>query len=169
MTSRIRRPELNLTNAQGLLTNDHFQIAYATNDIERALAQFKELGIHQIRRLEGKMAAGGYIRVELAWMGNTLYELITAEGPGSDLYMKALPDADFAFRLHHLGFLIYTKAQWLTLQTTVAKQGWPLLSENIDHGFMRHCFVDIPPLGHYLEFIWPEAAGLAYFAKVPAN
>ncbi len=36
-------------------------------------------------------------------------------------------------------------------------------------GFMRCCYVEAPELGHYLEYILPEAAGIEFFESVPNN
>lgn len=170
MGERIKRPAAVFDPARGLLRNDHFQMAYATNDIERAQALFSErYGIREYRQLKGEMPSGGHIHVELAWVGNTMYELISASGPGSEIYMSRLPDSEFTIRHHHLGFLIYNREDWDQLHRVIAEGGFDLLSENNNQGFMRHCFVDAPELGHYLEYIFPEPAGLAFFEAVPGN
>lgn len=165
----MKRPELLLEPAGGLLRTEHFQVAYATNDIERACELFRQrFGIREFRRLEGAMPSGGHIHVELAWVGNTMYELLSAEGPGAELYMGRVPIEGFAIRHHHLGFLIHDEAQWQALLATVERDGWTLLSKSHTPGFMRSCFVDAPELGHYLEYLFPEPAGLEFFENVPA-
>lgn len=166
----MKRPELHLDPAVGLLCTEHFQVAYATNDMERACDFFRQrLGVREFRRLEGTMPSGGHIHVELAWVGNTMYELMCAEGPGSELYMSKLPADDFAIRHHHLGFLIHSDEQWQKLLTTVERDGWTLLSKSHTPGFMRSCFVDVPELGHYFEYLFPEPAGLEFFEDVPSH
>lgn len=166
----MRRPPATFAPGKGLLRNDHFQVAYATNDIDRACEIFStQLGIEKFRRLEGPLRTGGHIRVELAWVGNTMYELLTATGPGSDLYVSRLPTATFAIKHHHLGYLIHDEAQWDALEVEAARMGRTLLLKNNSPGFLQCCFVDVPELGHYLEFIFPEAAGIAFFENVPGN
>ncbi len=156
--------------ASGLLHAEQFQMAYATNDIDRACVLFRQrFGIGEFRRLEGPLPAGGHIRVELAWVGGIMYELLTATGPGSDLYVGRLPSNDFAVRHHHLGFLIHNQEQWDGLMATVTRNGATLLSKSHNPGFMQSCFVDAPELGHYFEYIFPEPAGLAFFESVPGN
>lgn len=157
--------------AAGLLSTEPFQIAYATNDIEQAKALFQQqLGIRHFRELSGQMPSGGHIHVELAWVGKTMYELLTASGEGSELYMRGLPAAGFAIRHHHFGFLLRTAAEWEDLHTEIANRNWHMPSLSHTPGFMRSCFVDCPALGHYLEFLWPEPAGLNFFEQqVPAN
>ncbi len=154
--------------AGGLLRRDQFQIAYATNDIDRALAVFGDLhGVHKFRRLEGQLLDGGHIRVELAWIGATMIELLTAHGPGSEIYMDRLPTDQFAIRHHHLGYLIYDKPAWDGLEAEAARLGRPLLAYRHNPGFLRSCFIDAPELGHYLEYILPERDGLEFFENVP--
>jgi hypothetical protein len=124
MQEFVRRPRATFTPGSGLLRNDHFQVAYATNDIERACEMLSnQFGIREFRRLEGPTPAGGHIRVELAWVGGTMYELITASGPGSAIYVSRLPSDSFAIRHHHLGFLIHDEAQWDALESDAARIG----------------------------------------------
>ncbi len=166
----MKRPHATYDCADGLLRAEQFQIAYATNDIERARTIFQErYGIKRFQRLEGPLHAGGHIHVELAWVGNTMYELLTASGPGSELYTVRLPADDFAIRHHHLGFLISSEDQWEALLANVERNRWSLLSKSNNPGFMQSCFVDVPELGHYLEYLYPEPAGLAFFENVPGN
>jgi len=166
----VRRPRATFGPGSGLLRNDHFQVAYATNDIDRARDIFSnQFGIKEFRRLEGPLAAGGHIRVELAWVGGTMYELMTAFGPGSDIYVGRLPPDSFAIKHHHLGFLIHDEAQWDALESDAARIGRTLLAKNNNAGFLRSCFVDVPELGHYLEYLFPDPAGIAFFENVPGN
>ena len=170
MREFVRRPRATFHPGGGLLHYEHFQVAYATNDIERACDAFSnQFGIKEFRRLEGPLAAGGHIRVELAWVGGTMYELITASGAGSDIYAGRLPSDSFAIKHHHLGFLIHDEAQWEALESDVARIGRTLLSKSNNTGFLQSCFVDVPELGHYFEFIFPEPAGIDFFENVPGN
>ena len=165
------RPPLTPDPAQGLLRAEHFQVAYATSDPDRAWARFAErYGIRHFATLEGQLPAGGQMRVDLAWVGTVMYELMHASGPGSAIYMDRLPAGpDFAIRHHHLGYLIDGEAAWQGLMEQVSASGHRLahLSENT--GFMTSCFVDAPELGHYLEYIRPEPAGAEFLANVPRN
>jgi hypothetical protein len=149
----------------GLLRAEHFQVAYATGDIDQALALFAtRYGVTQWARLEGALATGGHIRVELAWMGTVMIELLSAHGEGAGIYMDRL--AGQALRLHHLGYLIDDDAQWDALMRC---HGDRLAHVSHNTGFMKSCFVDAPELGHYLEYICPEPAGRAFFQSVPRH
>ena len=165
------RPQSSFDPSKGLLRAEHFQMAYATNDIDRACAVFRErFGIGEFRRLEGQMPAGGQIRIELAWVGTIMYELLTASGAGAAIYMDRLPPGDgFAIKHHHLGYLIGSDTQWAALLAQVEAEGRTMPYLNHSPGFMRNCFVDAPELGHYLEYLCPEPAGLAFFEGVPGN
>jgi hypothetical protein len=164
------RPGSIYNPGSGLLRTEQFQIAYATNDIARARELFRErYGIRAFRTLEGPLPAGGHIHVELAWVGNTMYELLTASGPGSALFVSHLPAGEFAIRHHHLGFLINDEQQWQALLGEIESKGWNMPSKSSHPGFMQSCFVEAPELGHYLEYLFPEPAGIAFFENVPAN
>lgn len=166
----MKRPSGLFNPSEGLLRAEQFQMAYATNDIERARDIFqRRFGIQSFRRLEGPLPAGGHIHIELAWVGTLMYELLTATGPGSELYVGRLPQDRFAIQHHHLGFLIRDEAQWQGVLSQVETNGWTLLSKNNTPGFMQSCFVDVPELGHYFEYLFPEPAGLAFFEGVPGN
>jgi extradiol dioxygenase family protein len=166
----MKRPNSAFGPSAGLLRAEQFQMAYATNDIERARELFRErYGIREFRRLEGALPAGGHIHVELAWVGTVMYELLTAEGAGSDLYVGRLPVGEFAIRHHHLGFLIHDEEEWNALQAEITRGGWKMPSRSSNPGMMQSCFVESPELGHYLEYLFPEPAGLAFFESVPGN
>lgn len=166
----MKRPATHFDPACGALRTEHFQVAYATNDIERAMQIFRErFGIREFRQLKGQLHAGGQIHIELAWVGSTMYELVTASGPGSETFMMHIPSEGFTIRHHHLGFLIHSDDEWNALLATIERNGWRLLSQNNNAGFMKNCIVEIPELGHCFEYLFPEAAGLAFFESVPAN
>lgn len=166
----IKRQDADLSPADGIVHAEHFQIAYATSDIERAKALFSDrYGIRNFRRLAGPLPDGGEIHVELAWLGPVMYELLTARGPGSAIYREGLPDSGFAVRLHHLGYLIHDQAQWDALQQRVARDGWDMPTCRANPGFLQSCFVRAPELGHLLEYIHPEEAGRRFFEDVPHN
>ncbi|WP_395395563.1 VOC family protein [Novosphingobium sp. BL-8A] len=154
----------------GLLLSEHFQMAYTTNDIEAARALFSgRLGIREFRRLEGALPQGGYIKADFAWVGTVMYELIEATGPGSEIYSGRLPQGEgFHIRHHHLGFLIHDEQQWEGVFQQAEQNGWavPYRSRN---PLLQACFVDVPELGHYLEYLFPEQAGLDFFDSVPRS
>jgi hypothetical protein len=84
--------------------------------------------------------------------------------------MDRLPQGDgFALKHHHLGYLIHDQQQWDALLAEIERGGWTMPYRNDNPGFLQACFVDVPQLGHYLEYIFPEEAGLAFFEGVPGH
>jgi hypothetical protein len=166
----MKRPAAAHNSNAEMLQAEHFQIAYATNDIERAMQIFRErFGIKEFCQLKGQMPSGGQIHIELAWVGNTMYELVTSSGSGSDVFMKNIPADVFTLRHHHLGYLIHNDAEWNALLATIERNGWRILTKNSTVGFMQTLIVESPELGHCLEYLYPEPAGLDFFEAVPSN
>ena len=165
------RPSLSSDLSNGLLCAEHFQIAWATSDIDRAQQIFAEqYGVRRWTRLAGQLPAGGQIHVELAWVGGVMVELMFASGEGSAIYMDRLPDTGgFQMRLHHFGYILDNEAAWDALMAKVAHKGHAMPHISHNAGFMKSCFVDAPELGHYLEYICPKPAGRAFFESVAEN
>jgi catechol 2,3-dioxygenase-like lactoylglutathione lyase family enzyme len=170
MTDVFSRPEAKFAPGAGLYRNDLFQIAYVTNDIERALKMFGErYGVKEWRRMAGPLAAGGRIRVEFGWAGGVLFEVTQADGPGSELYRLPLPENEFAIRFHHLGFIVPTEAAWQALLEEIATTGVKVCNETNVPGFLQARIVEAPELGHHIEYIYPQGGGIAFFQGVPSN
>ena len=95
MPYKLTRPAADFDSGAGLLLLEHFQMAYVTNDMERARALFRErLGIREFARLAGETPAGGYVEAEFAWVGTLMYELVCPRGPGSEIFFDQLPRTD---------------------------------------------------------------------------
>lgn len=156
--------------AAGLLRAEHFQMAYVTTDLDRACALFTErLGVRAFAPLGGPMAAGGQLQARFAWVGTLMYEIICASGPGAEIYREGLPaDGRFAIRHHHLGFLVHDRAQFDAALAAALGHGWtvPYRSSN---ALVEACFVRVPELEHFLEYLLPTPAGLEFFAGVPRS
>jgi extradiol dioxygenase family protein len=170
MSDVFARPPARMAPGAGLYRNDLFQIAYVTNDIERAMKVFGErYGVKEWRRIEGPLAAGGRIRVEFGWAGGAVFEVTQADGPGSELYRQPLPANEFAIRFHHLGFFVPNEAAWQALLKEIETTGVKVFNETNVPGFLQARIVEAPELGHYIEYIYPDAGGVAFFQGVPSN
>lgn len=170
MRAKLKRPAMAVRPGKSLLKAEHFEVAYATTDIERAKAIFADrFGITQFAPLGGSLPEGGEIQILLGWAGGVMYELLTASGPGSAVYVEKLPTDRFAIQHHHLGHLIHDAEEWAALEAEVARKGWVVRVNQTIEGFMRQMFVEVPELGHLLEYLWPEPAGVAFFDAVPGN
>jgi hypothetical protein len=155
---------------RGLLRAEHFQVAYVTNDIEKTCDLFsRQLGIREFTRLEGPTAEGGHVRAEFAWAGTVMYELIEASGPGSEIFTSRMPRTEeFVLQHHHLGFLIADQAQWDGVLANAGRNGWKVPHQGVNP-LVQVCFVEVPGLPHYLEYLFATEAGLAFFESVPRN
>lgn len=155
---------------RGLLRAEHFQIAYVTNDIEATCDLFgRQLGIREFARLEGPNGEGGQIRAEFAWAGSVMYELIQASGPGAEIFTSKMPQTDdYVLQHHHFGFLIANQAQWDGVLANAKRNGWNLPYKGVNP-LVEVCFVEVPGLPHYLEYLFATEAGLAFFESVPRN
>jgi hypothetical protein len=168
---RLERPMAPASPPSGILAAEHFQMAYATNDIDRAKQLFADrYGITRWTKLAGNLDQGGRIHVELAWVGPLMYELMFAEGPGSETYRAVLTgEPQFQLRHHHLGYMIHDQGSWDQLMALVAREGWSMPLNRSNPGFLTSCMVHAPEPGHFLEYIFPEPAGLDFFNMVERN
>lgn len=166
----LQRPLPAVAPGDGLLRKDQFQVAYVTNDLDRACTTMSErYGLGDYAFIEGKMASGGDIRVAFAWVGPTMYEIIDARGHGTQFYNERLPKDAFAIQFHHLGFLIHDRETWQALEREFKEGGWSIAFETFNDGFMDAYYVEAPELGHYLEYIYAYEAGLRFFHSVPVS
>jgi len=170
MNQFVRRPASVLDPTKGVFCNDHFQLGYATNDIDRACEVFRQrYGIQEFLGMEGELPAGGYVRVEIAWCGGINYELITASGPGSEFYNILLPAEGFAIRHHHLGYFIHDESTWEALLKEIELGDWKIAFLQNVPDFLQACYIEAPELGHYLEYLFPAPAGIEFFESAPGN
>ena len=170
MKDVLSRPANVFAPGAGLFRNGHFQIAYNTTDMDCAVAYFaRQFGMKEFRRLEGNLPAGGRVRMEIGWAGGVMYELLWAEGPGSDVFRAGLPVEGFAIRPHHLGYYVSTAEAWDAVQREVERAGLKVVHATDVPGFLKAIIVEEPELGHFLEYIYPEANGVAFFENAPNN
>ena len=152
------------------LCAEFFQIAYVTNDIERACEVFaSNYSIASFTPLEQDTPGGGLLKMRLAWAGGVMIELIEARGAGAELYNGVLPAEGFAIRHHHVGYLVADDREWQALQNTLEEKGMPIeFGSNLD-GVLRFIYVRSPELGHYLEYVQLYEAGKGIMQGVAAN
>lgn len=165
----FRRPIPVYDPAKSLLHNDHFQIAYVTNDIDRAVEVFRtRFGVREFRANDNDLPGGGKVGVRSVWIGSMMYEICYGAGAGMELYTDhAPPDGDFVLRFHHFGYLVPDEAAWDALERRIAEGAWRVRSRSDIPGFFRGCYVEAPELGHYLEFVLPRAGLLERLNATP--
>jgi hypothetical protein len=152
-----------------LLHNEHFQIAYVTNDLDRAVAVFrKRFGVAEFRANDNDLPDGGKVGIRSVWIGAVMFELCYGAGPGMELYTDwAAPDADFMLRFHHFGYLVPDEGAWETLEREIARGGFRMRNRSDIPGFFKGCYVEVPELGHLLEFVLPRAGLLERMNATP--
>ncbi len=155
--------------ARGLLHNDHFQIGYVTNDLERAAEIFRSrFGIAEFRHNDAELPGGAKVGTRTVWIGATMYEIACGSGPGMEAFSRyAPPGGDFVLRFHHLGYCVPDEAGWAAMEREVARQGWELLKPSDTPGYVRACFVLVAELGHLVEFILPREGLIEKFNATP--
>lgn len=170
MPYKLDRPAADFDGGKGLLVLEHFQMAYVTNDMDRAKDLLsRQLGIREFCKLGGPMPSGGTMHAEFAWVGSLMYEIIQATGPGSEFYMDRLPAGDdFALAHHHLGFLVQNQEQWDAIQRHAAANGFEIPLHGVNP-LVEVCFVKVPGMAHYLEYLFATPVGMDFFNSVPRS
>ena len=168
---RLNRPVPVYDPAKGLLNNDHFQIAYVTNDIDRAVEIFRSrFGVGSFRANDDVLESGTRVGIRSAWIGGMMYEICYGAGPGMELYTDwAPPDGEFVLRFHHFGYLIPDEQAWQALDRQIDEGGWKVRTRSNIPGFFRGCYIEVPELGHFLEFILPGPGLLERMNATPAS
>ncbi|MFV8818708.1 VOC family protein [Haliea sp. E17] len=167
MPYKLNRPAADFDSGNGVLCLEHFQMAYVTTDIERAGRLFRErLGIREFTRLEGETPDGGFIKADFAWVGSIMYELIEPQGPGSEIFSDRLPRTEeFVLKHHHLGYLVQSQAQWDALLAN-AENNQLRIASHSSNPLVEVCFVEVPGLEHYLEYLFASELGMNFFDSV---
>lgn len=147
-----------------------FQIAYVTNDIDRAGAvlhdQFGCGDVHVMRDLPNALTDIG-----LCFSGTTNYELLEPLNPSGDFYSDWVAGAEgFVMRFHHLGMLVDSKEELAKIRDSLLANGYSLPLDASMPGHLDVLYADArSSLGHYLEYIFLEEGGRQMFASVPGN
>ena len=155
----------------------HHQVAYVTNDMDRALKVFADrYGVGRFYPLltgdEPIPADGVRMKVGLATVNGTEVELIQPLGEGPNLYADALPrDGRFALALHHLCIRIEGPLEnWERHRASIDERLHPAAFEGVYGEYLRVLYTDErDSLGHYLEHLWMAPGVLAVMAeRVPS-
>jgi hypothetical protein len=153
------------------LLDGFFQFGYVTTDLDAAMAAYRDrFNVPEFLILDAAAMApgsGSTLRVGLAWVGDTMVELIDPGGASYALYAEALPPS--GIRLHHLGYRLYDEGRWLDILAELDRQSIPVLRMPPTAGMgLECCYADARgQLGHYLEFVWTKADQPDFFDNVP--
>jgi catechol 2,3-dioxygenase-like lactoylglutathione lyase family enzyme len=169
MTIGLKRPVPVYDPAKGLLHNEHVQLGYVTNDMERALAIFRDrFGINRWRENDGELPDGGWVSTRTVWVGAMMYEIALGHGPEMDCFSDfAPPGGDFVLKFHHYGYLVPDEAAWSEVERQIAASGLRVRKPSDLPGYVKTCFLEVPELDHMLEYILPREGLLAKMNQTP--
>jgi len=152
-----------------------YQVAYVTNDFERALRQFGVTHrIGEFMKLPEMHYNTGPDReavcnVALAYSGALEIEVIQPLSGDVQFYKDYLPtDGAFTVRFHHLSRLFESKAELEQQVAEYRKAGRALPVDGYSPGTARYFYADFrAEAGHYMEGIYFEPEAQAWLASIP--
>jgi hypothetical protein len=155
------------------------QLGYVTNDLKRACQAFKEMravpdffiwnNVPVHMELYGKPATAE-MNLGFAWVGDTMIELIMPVSGSIEVYMPGIEGPDFGLKLHHIGYGVAGDQDRFDAKLKLQMElGHPLV--NISRAAMgSYSLLDArKTFGHYIEYLWNNADGLEFFAKIPRS
>ncbi|MBV9511714.1 MAG: VOC family protein [Caulobacteraceae bacterium] len=156
------------------LLQNHFQIAYVVRDVQASMRRLADqFGVarwyvEDMQALHGPEAPIAFIG--LAYAGEVMLELIEARPGRQSIYLDWLPEAEDGLKLHHLGFLSPSEADFRARVEQLNAAGYPTAAAGAFGDILDFHYADTTPVfGHYHELIRLKAEGEAYFAKAPRN
>lgn len=141
-----------------MFEDQHYQVAYVTRDIQKALADFKtRADVRHETYFETEMPLRSprgpltmHNKLVLLWVGNVQYEFIEPVSGLEDIYNPALPEGD-GLGFHHICSRV---ADWDDFRARVDGQSLPIAFEG-EVGPLKFLYLDgRKACGHYLEYTW---------------
>jgi hypothetical protein len=147
-----------------MITGRHYQNAYVTRNVDKAVARFKDhADIRAMHEIEvpvqvwtPKGEGIGVQKLAFVWVGDLNYELIEPkDGDVLAIYRDALP-ADDRLVFHHVCHVV---DDWDALWARVQTCPYPVVLKGGTPGKLSFCYIDTRAwLGHYTEYVWMEPA-----------
>lgn len=140
-----------------MLLENHYQNAYVTRDIEKALDIFRtRYGVADPRYFQAEVEVTtpngkglAVNKVAFIWIGDVQYELIEPVSGPVDIYRNELPDE--GLRFHHICMRSF---DWEATLAEVERQKLPIVYRGDTSSGLRFIYADArDTLGHYLEFV----------------
>jgi hypothetical protein len=142
-----------------MFLNAHYQNAYVTRDLDRALALFRtQHNFDNFMRFEPTFEVRtpterglATTKMALGWIGNIQYELIEPVSGLVDVFREGLP-ASGPMRFHHVCMRV---DDWAPFRASLDRQGQSVVLEGGTEGHLQFVYVDgRDTVGHYLEYCW---------------
>jgi Glyoxalase/Bleomycin resistance protein/Dioxygenase superfamily len=156
---------------------NHYQIAYVTTDIDRAVEVFRDkYGIPSFLvwkdvTIEVKTPRGSgpfTIHVAFVWVGTVQYEIIQPVAGPVGLYWDVLPKEGFGLVFHHLAYqFIGEREEWLRFRASLGEQRVFAIEGPADYQVQFVYTDDREWLGHYSEYTWFGPGGQDGHAAIP--
>jgi len=142
-----------------MLEGKHYQNAYVTRNIEKAIEAVKARakvrkiiqyqGESEVMTPDGPRVQGS--KLAFIWVEDLQYELIEPISGNLELYREALP-ADDAPKFHHICMRV---DNWDDFRARVGQQPFPVVIERASDPALKFLYLDARELlGHYLEYTW---------------
>jgi hypothetical protein len=139
------------------------QTAYVTNDMEQALAVFRDQydvpSFYVFANDAPGMVQsdGAQLKIALAIVGGVEIELIEPQGDTAPLFSAPLPDdGSFAIRFHHVAYRIEGDlSDFEAHMASIDPEKHPVIWSGSLGDVMRFAYTDERAvLGHYVEHVW---------------
>lgn len=141
----------------------HSQIAYVTNDLERAMAALRDAygvpGFFELSNIQpGEDPTDKpVLKIALAMVCGVEIELIEPVGDTAPIFSGFLPAGEeFAIRFHHVATRIDGPlAHWEAHVASLDFVRHPIVFEGAFGDMLRYIYTDeTATLGHYVEHVW---------------
>ena len=141
-----------------MLVGQHYQNGYICDDIEAAIAHFRERGLEkdpmiipveqEVQTPDGPKQQK--MRICMFWLNGVQYELIEPELDETGIYANA-PSNGGPIRFHHICLRV---VDWDTFRSAVDEQDFPVAMErDLGPEALRFAYLDGRKVfGHYLEY-----------------
>jgi Glyoxalase/Bleomycin resistance protein/Dioxygenase superfamily len=148
----------------------HFQVAYVTNDIERAIGTFERdydfPGFYLFSNvgLDVGGSGGPQLKIAIVYVNGVEIELIEPLGDTAPLYKDVLSnDAGLQIRFHHMAMRIEGSINnWEAHAASIDTAKHPIVYQGGLGDELRFIYTDERErLGHYVEHIWMSPDMLA--------
>lgn len=154
-----------------VLFRNHFQLGYVVRNLDAAIETMrKRFGVKEWEVRHLPASAPGRA-LGNAWVDGTLIELVDLWPGGDTFYHAWIPDDEAGLRLHHLGYLIDSEAEWRDAIAQMETAGFKPVLVGGAPGVMDWYYADtVAMLGHYTELMrYTSEAGKGFWADVPRN
>lgn len=146
-----------------------FQLGYVARDLNQAMDAFRRrFGAIEFYAYEPGIVDGAPSptrRIALAYLDDTMIEIIEPDPAQQTIFDHALPDRADCMAFHHLGYLIEDHDIMLR---RLEEAGYTVPLHGSVDGFLDYSYADTrADLGHFSEFIRLDQGGRDFFAAVP--